>query len=236
MTDHGNIYGAVHFFDAAKGRASSPSSAASSTSARRTTIAPSRKATSTTTCWCWPRTKRAIATWSASPREAALHGFYRKPRVSKDFLAKHTEGLIGFSGCLAGEVCAEPDGREVRGRPKRPPASTRTSSAKGTSSSRSRTTGWSRTKKSATRLFRMEKELDIPLIATNDIHYHCEDDHRAHEILLCVQTAGIDERSQALQVRHAGVLHQVCRGDGAALCARARSRAAAPCSLPSAAI
>ena len=36
----------------------------------------------------------------------------------------------------------------------------------------------------------MEKELDIPLIATNDSHYLCEDDSHAHEVLLCVQTAG----------------------------------------------
>ena len=39
-------------------------------------------------------------------------------------------------------------------------------------------------------MFRLEKELDIPLVATNDSHYLCEDDHHAHEILLCVQTAG----------------------------------------------
>src|SRR6202020_2758656 len=38
-------------------------------------------------------------------------------------------------------------------------------------------------------LFRLEKELDIPLVATNDSHYLCEDDHHAHEVLLCVQTA-----------------------------------------------
>ena len=33
--------------------------------------------------------------------EASLHGFYRKPRVSKKYLAEHCKGLIGFSGCLA---------------------------------------------------------------------------------------------------------------------------------------
>ncbi|MGC1294914.1 MAG: DNA polymerase III subunit alpha, partial [Alloacidobacterium sp.] len=38
-------------------------------------------------------------------------------------------------------------------------------------------------------LFRLEKELDIPLVATNDSHYLCEDDSHAHEVLLCVQTA-----------------------------------------------
>ena len=39
--------------------------------------------------------------------EASLHGFYRKPRVSKKFLAEHSKGLIGFSGCLSGELCEE---------------------------------------------------------------------------------------------------------------------------------
>ncbi len=39
-------------------------------------------------------------------------------------------------------------------------------------------------------LFKMERELNIPLIATNDSHYVAADDSRAHEILLCVQTAG----------------------------------------------
>src|SRR6185437_10356566 len=37
--------------------------------------------------------------------EASLHGFYRKPRISKKYLAEHSKGLIGFSGCLAGELC-----------------------------------------------------------------------------------------------------------------------------------
>ena len=39
-------------------------------------------------------------------------------------------------------------------------------------------------------MFRMEKDLDIPLIATNDSHYIEDQDSRAHEVLLCVQTAG----------------------------------------------
>ena len=39
--------------------------------------------------------------------EASLHGFYRKPRVSKKYLAENAKGLIGFSGCLSGELCEE---------------------------------------------------------------------------------------------------------------------------------
>ena len=46
--------------------------------------------------------------------EAALHGFYRKPRISKNFLAKHSAGLSRLqSGCLAGELVTEPDGRTI---------------------------------------------------------------------------------------------------------------------------
>ena len=44
-------------------------------------------------------------------------------------------------------------------------------------------------KKATEAMFRLEKDLDIPLIATNDSHYIANDDSRAHEILLCVQTA-----------------------------------------------
>ena len=62
MTDHGNIYGAVHFFNAAKEKGSSRSWDASFTCARPRIIARRRRTTSTTTCWCWRRTKRAIAT------------------------------------------------------------------------------------------------------------------------------------------------------------------------------
>ena len=75
-------------------------------------------------------------------------------------------------------------------------------------------------------MFRLEKDLNIPLIATNDCHYIAADDAaRARDSALRADR-GLDERSQALQVRHAGVLHQVRRGDGAALRACARSRAA----------
>ena len=130
----------------------------------------------------------------------------------KEFLAKHAEGLIGFSGCLAGEVAqhimagkydeAKATRRVVSG----------ACSGEGISSSRFRTTGWSRTRTVCEAMFRLEKDLNIPLIATNDSHYIADqDDSRAHEILLCVQTAGLDERSEAVQVRYAGVLHQVAR-------------------------
>jgi len=48
--------------------------------------------------------ERATANLVKITSEASLHGFYYKPRVSKNFLAEHSRGLIGLSGCLKGEV------------------------------------------------------------------------------------------------------------------------------------
>src|SRR5215472_1160394 len=72
MTDHGNIFGTVHFVNAAYKHGIKQSSGASSTSARRTItipIAPHQKGTRITTCWSLPRTKRDTATWSRLPRK-----------------------------------------------------------------------------------------------------------------------------------------------------------------------
>ena len=121
--------------------------------------------------------------------EASLHGFYRKPRVSKNFLAKHAKGLIGFSGCLAGELC----GNLMAGKYEEARATAAQYQdifGRGNFFLEIQDQGLELEKKIHADLFRLEKDLDIPLVATNDSHYLCEDDHHAHEVLLCVQTAG----------------------------------------------
>ena len=105
MTDHGNIFGAVHFVNAAKEAGVKPILGCELYVCKKDDHrSPAPKATPTTISWCWPRTTRAIATWSKIVSEASLHGFYYKPRISKKFLAEHAQGLIGLSACLKGEV------------------------------------------------------------------------------------------------------------------------------------
>ena len=121
--------------------------------------------------------------------EAALHGFYRKPRVSKDFLAKHSAGLIGFSGCLAGEISQHVmEGNYDKA--KATAGQYQDLFGRGNFFLEIQDHHLGPDKQVCDAMFRMEKELDIPLIATNDSHYIAADDSRAHEILLCVQTAG----------------------------------------------
>ena len=118
--------------------------------------------------------------------EASLHGFYYKPRVSKAFLAEHSKGLIGLSGCLKGEV-AERLTEEKYEPPARPPPVSATSSARTISFSRFRTRAWSRNTIHSGSV-PVSKELGLPLVATNDCHYLCEDDAHAQDVMLCIQT------------------------------------------------
>ena len=119
--------------------------------------------------------------------EASLHGFYRKPRVSKKYLAEHSAGLVGFSGCLAGELCENLMKGNYEGA-RSTAAQYQDIFGRGNFFLEIQDQGLELEKKIHADLFRLEKDLDIPLVATNDSHYLCEDDSHAHEVLLCVQT------------------------------------------------
>src|SRR6266851_5298046 len=152
MTDHGNIYGAVHFFDAMKKKDIKP------------------------ILGC-----ELYLSETADHRD--LSGGY------KHFLVKHTEGLIAFSGCLAGEV----NQHLMAGKydeAKRTAGQFEEMFGKGNFFLEVQDHGLAPDKGVCEALYKMERDLDIPLIATNDSHYVAADDSRAHEILLCVQTAG----------------------------------------------
>ena len=102
MTDHGNIFGAVHFADAMQKKGIKPILAASCSLSQ---TADHREMSGGYDHFLvLAENDEGYRNLVRLTSEAAVHGFYRKPRVSKEFLSKHTEGLIAFSGCLAGEV------------------------------------------------------------------------------------------------------------------------------------
>lgn len=118
---------------------------------------------------------------------ANLEGYYYKPRIDLQILRDHSEGLIGLSGCLNGEVPhllrtnqdeqAERRARdfieifggnfylELQKHPNIPEQ-----------------------EKANLKLIALSRKLGLPLVATNDIHYLNAEDAEAHEVLLCVQT------------------------------------------------
>src|SRR5277367_3342404 len=107
MTDHGNIYGAVHFFEAAKARDIQPILGCELYISKKEDHRAPGEGDDNNHLLVLAENEEGYRNLIRITSEASLHGFYRKPRVSKKYLAENAEGLIGFSGCLSGELCEE---------------------------------------------------------------------------------------------------------------------------------
>ena len=114
-------------------------------------------------------------------------GYYYKPRVDLEVLEKYHEGIICLSACLAGEIPKN----IVRGfKEEAEKAALRYQEifGKGNFFLELQDHGISDQQLVDQTLIGMSKKLDIPLVATNDIHYTYREDEKPHDILLCLQT------------------------------------------------
>src|SRR6202789_4144722 len=191
ITDHGNIYGAVHFFDAMHKKDLKPILGCElyvckEESHLREHADPDSKYNH---LLILAENEAGYRNLVRLTSEAALHGFYKKPRVSKAFLAKHAEALICFSVCMAGEVSQHiMQGNYALA--KKSTGDFETMFGRGNFFLEIQDHHLGPDKAVTEAMFRLEKDLDIPIIATNDSHYIEVEDSRAHEVLLCVHTAG----------------------------------------------
>ena len=187
MTDHGNIYGAMHFFDAAKKYNINPILGCELYICQKEDHRADPQGDQYHHLLVIAENDEGYRNLVRITSEASLHGFYRKPRISKKYLAEHSKGLIGFSGCLAGELCEHLTNDKYD-------AARATAKqyedifGRGNFFLEIQDQGLELEKKIHANLFQLEKDLNIPLIATNDSHYIGHDDHHAHDVLLCVQT------------------------------------------------
>src|ERR1700754_4280005 len=188
ITDHGNIYGAVHFFDAAKTKGIKPILGCELYVCKKEAHRADPQGDDYNHLLVLAENEEGYRNLVRITSEASLHGFYRKPRISKRYLAEHSSGLIGFSGCLAGEFCENLMAGKYEAA-RNLAAGYQDIFGKGNFFLEIQDQGLELEKKIHADMFRIEKELGIPLVATNDSQYLCEDDHHAHEVLLCVQTA-----------------------------------------------
>jgi len=107
MTDHGNIFGAVHFVNAAHKSGVKPIVGCELYICKKDDHNIERTPPDGDTynhLLVLAQSEEGYRNLVKITSEASLHGFYYKPRVSKKFLAEHARGLIGLSGCLKGEV------------------------------------------------------------------------------------------------------------------------------------
>jgi DNA polymerase-3 subunit alpha len=187
MTDHGNIYGAVHFFEAAKARGVKPILGCELYVCK----AEDHRAESPNDKYnhliVLAENEEGYRNLIRITSEASLNGFYRKPRISKQYLAQHAQGLIGLSGCLSGELCED----LLAGKYEKAKATAQQYQdifGRGNFYLEIQDQGLEDERRIQNDLFRLEKDLEIPLVATNDSHYLCGEDSHAHDVMLCVQT------------------------------------------------
>src|SRR3984957_5167399 len=116
-----------------------------------------------------------------------LDGFYYKPRVDHDLLAKHSEGLIALSACLRGEV-ADAILSEKYDQAKANAHRLRDIFGKQNFFLEVQDQGLEADIRVNRDLVRLSRDTGIPLVATNDCHYLTRSDAHAQEVLMCVQT------------------------------------------------
>jgi DNA polymerase-3 subunit alpha len=189
LSDHGNLFGAIEFYQECRAQGIKPIIG----------------------CEVYLAPGSRFDRKSASPKEASTHflllarnetgyhnllklvtaahleGQYYKPRIDKEILARHAEGLIGTSACLAGEVARH----IMAGRAKDAEASIdsfKTIFAPGDFYLEIADHGIPQQRQVAVELFKYAKQFGLKIVATNDVHYVLKDHAAAHDVLLCIQT------------------------------------------------
>jgi DNA polymerase-3 subunit alpha len=118
--------------------------------------------------------------------ESYLSGFYYRPRIDREILEQHSEGLIALSACLKGEVSR----RLIKGNEKEAvdTAAWYRDVFKDAYYLEIQKNGLDEQSRANEGLISISKDLGIPTVATNDVHYLRKEDQRMHEVLLCIQT------------------------------------------------
>ena len=118
---------------------------------------------------------------------ASLEGHYFKPRIDRELLAEHGAGLIGTTGCVGGEVQTRLRLGQYR-LALEAAAEFRDILGPGNFYAEVMDHGIPIERQTQRDLLRLARELDLPLVATNDLHYTRAEDAKAHAALLCVQS------------------------------------------------
>lgn len=114
-------------------------------------------------------------------------GFYYKPRVDKEALANYSKGLIALSGCIAGEVARKILAGENE-KARQAAGDYRDIFGPGNFFLELQDHGFKEQKTANRELLKIHKELDIPLVVTNDVHYVRREDAENQDVLLAIQT------------------------------------------------
>ena len=188
LTDHGNLFGAIEFYQKASNRGLKPIVGCEVYVAPHSRFKKKKgrgeEVAHHLVLLC--KNKQGYKNLMELVSKGYLEGFYYSPRVDKKLLSELKEGLIALSGCIKGEVPslllrgniekahqAARDFREIYG---------------DDFYFEVQMTGLEEQKSVIATLKELGQQLSIPVVATNDVHYLNREDARAQEVLLCIQT------------------------------------------------
>jgi DNA polymerase-3 subunit alpha len=192
ITDHGNLFGAVRFFEQAVAKGVKPIVGcevylAPGDRRDRAAGAPGLNKKPYYHLLLLCENEEGYRNLVKLVTLGYLEGFYYRPRIDREALRRHSRGLIGTSACLGGELAQ----LILAGQEDRAEEAARSYASilgEGRFFLELQEHGLPEQKRVNPVLAGMARRLGLPLVATNDTHFLRREDHEAHDVLICIQT------------------------------------------------
>ncbi|MEY2540043.1 MAG: polymerase subunit alpha [Verrucomicrobiota bacterium] len=188
MTDHGNLYGAIEFYQEAQNAGIKPIIGCEAYIAPRShkdRASTMREAAFHFTLLA--QNEEGYRNLVKLISTAHLDGFHYRPRIDKELLAQHSAGLIGLSGCLAGEINSAIQSNRLDAA-KQAAAEYRDILGAENFFIELHDHGMEEQRQCNCFLPQIAKDLGLGIVAANDVHFLRRSDHEAHDVMLCIGT------------------------------------------------
>jgi DNA polymerase-3 subunit alpha len=198
VTEHGNLFSSVVFHDHARDRGLKPILGCEVYVAQGSRFEKSGPQTETNHLVLLAETDEGYRNLIKLVSAGYTEGFYYRPRIDRELLATHAKGLIGLSSCLKGEVASALKVEQARAGLE---AAARLRDILGPDNFflEMQYQGIEEQKTVNRGLIPLARELNLPLVATNDVHYLRQGDYQPHDILLCIGTGKTVNDAQRLR-------------------------------------
>src|SRR6187455_1608161 len=198
VTEHGNMFSSVVFHDHARERGLKPILGCEVYVAQGSRFEKSGPQTETNHLVLLAETDQGYKNLIKLVSAGYTEGFYYRPRIDKELLAQHSAGLIGLSSCLKGEVASALKVEQARPALEAA-ARLRDILGKNNFFLEMQYQGIEEQKVVNRGIVPLARDLELPLVATNDVHYLRQGDYQPHDILLCIGTGKTVNDAQRLR-------------------------------------
>src|SRR6266542_2947944 len=188
ITDHGNLFGAIEFYQEAQRAGVKPIIGCEAYIAPGSNKdRPGSRRDSAYHFTLLSENETGYRNLVKLVTAAHLEGFHYAPRIDKELLAAHSEGLIGLSGCLAGEINSAIQANNIE-KAKQSAAEYRDILGAENFFIELHDHGMEEQRKCMTALPQIARDIGVGLVAANDVHCLRGSDHQAHDVMLCIGT------------------------------------------------